>query len=217
MDPFAQAQEDLARERLMALFRRALPYAAVALILLLATVAVREVYNFISHRIDQGRSEELTVALNAGDSVTALIKISEKDGDARAAIAGLTAFQRMDLQTQKTAGVKLLQDVAADKSIPKDWRDLAALTAVRARLAFGESKADEFLAALEPVTKDEKSPWRNAALIQKALIQGEMKKDREAAFETLTILRDRVLTPELAGQVTLLRGRYAPDTGRDKS
>ena len=208
MDPFAQAQEDLARERLMAQFRRVLPYAAVALAVLLAGVAIRETYEFVSHRIHQSRSEDLSAALNAEDSVAALTGIAEKDGGARAALAGLIAFQRMDLETQKTEGVTLLQNMAQDKSLPKEWRDYAALTLVKARVAFGSSDADDLLATLKPVTHDDKSPWQSSALIQEALIYGEMKKDSAAAAQSLQKLREGTMTPELAEKANVLRGLY---------
>lgn len=201
----------------MGFLRRAFPYAALALGALLLTVAVRETWQFVSHNIDQSRSEALTAALTAADPVPALAKLSKDDSGPRAAMAGLIAFQRMDLAAQKTDGVKLLQAMQADASLPKEWRDLATITQVRARIAFGEGDAEKLLADLKPVTTDNDSPWFATALLQQALIQGEMQNDKKAAYQTLEAVPQGALSSELAKQAALLRGRYAQPAPDKKS
>lgn len=195
----------------MNLAKRVLPWVALALVLLIAAVAAREIWQAVNDNIARGRTETLMVAANASDSVTALLETAEQDSGHRAAIARLIAFQRMTPDEQKTKGLDVLDALAVDTKEPKEWRDFAALTATRARIAYGAdaTQADALLTALMPVITDKESPWYAAAQVQAALIEGEMKGDKKAAANRVAPLDARSQDEDLGKQILMLQNHYA--------
>ncbi len=211
MDPFAQAQDDLRQEQLTNLAKRVLPWVALALVLLIAGVGTSEAWQAFNNHIARKETEKLMVAANAPDSVPALLAAAEKDSGHRAAIAQLIAFQRMSPAEQKDKGLTVLDKLAADGKAPGEWRDFAALTATRARIAFGATaaEADALLTALSPIISNKESPWYAAAQVQAALIEGEMKGDKAAANARLTPLQGTSQDEVLGKEIIMLQNHYA--------
>lgn len=194
----------------MRLAGRFLPWLGLALVIVIAAVAVREITQALHDNSNAKATQVLADAMQSGDSIAALKKAAgELDGH-HAALAKLIAFQRMDLEQQKTDGLLMLDSLAADAQAPKEWRDFAALTATKARIAFGAKAkdADALVTTLEPAASDDKSPWQTPARVQIALIKSEMQNDPEGALAALKPIDTKDMESRMAEQIDGMRLHY---------
>lgn len=194
----------------MRMARRFLPWVGIVLVLVIAILGVRAIVAAFTENQNAKATATLAAAMQDADAVTALQKASETLDGHHAALARLIAFQRMDVEQQKTEGLLLLDRLAADDAAPQEWRHFAALAATKARIAFGAkmTDAEALLTMLTPAAEDKTSPWRTASRIQMALIKSEMLRDPKAALATLESIDTSQMDSTLAEQVEAMRLHY---------
>lgn len=212
---FSEVQEEVRRERWMALWKSYGGIIIAAVVLLVVAVAGYEIWKSSSAGNSEERTDTLVAALqplelgNYKDAVASLNALrGETSGDFRA-IAMLSEAKARIGDKDMTGAVATLDAIAADSGVSRNLRDLASVYS--AYLQLDTASFDEINSRLAPLTT-EGSPWRSSALDLiglSAYRNGKMDVARQQ-FQTLSTdpgsppsVRQRALaTLDAIGNVT---------------
>jgi len=187
-----EVDEELKKERYAELWKAYGNYViGAALVLVVATGGWQFWTGYQKEQREQAgesfaRAAALAEAGNADQAAAAFTELAE---DAGAGYATLSRFRAAGLAARRgdmEGAIALFNEVAADSSVDRLYRDLATLLAA---LHGVDVLPDErLLAQIEPLT-DDANPWRYSALELKALL-AERSGDTDRAREIFTRLGD---------------------------
>lgn len=207
MDNFIQElEEDLRRDRYMALWQKYGRYAVALALIIVIAVAAGVIWRHYqaSERLKDSMAYSAALSLldqgaGAEAALPALRNIVQSGSDSYATLA---RFQEAALLTKggkPEEAVAVYEAMAADKSIDPLFRDLAVL--LRALVTLDKGDPQQLTARLTPLT-EARNPWRYSALELTALL-AQRGGDVAKAREIYTSLADDPTTPRQ------LRGRAA--------
>jgi len=203
-DIFQEVDEEVRRENMQRMWRRYGRYATAAVVAVLLATAGYIGWQKYSESRQAARAQEFADAIAlTGDpdaaKATAAFQQLAQGGDGFAALARFRAAA-LQLQAKDVTGAVATYDaIAADASVPRPFRDAAALLAA---LQLGDTaELAEIERRLEPLTAAP-NPWRFSALELIAL-SAQRAGDFTKARTIYTQLADNLETPPG------LRGRAA--------
>lgn len=208
MDNFIQElEEDLRRERYMALWQKYGRYAvALALVVVIAvasSVAWRHYRTNERLKDSMAYNAALSLAEQGGGSteaaLAALRQIAQSGSDSYAVLARFQEAALLTKNSKSEEAVAVYDAVAANRDVDPLFRDLAVLMHALVMLDKGEPQ--QLTVRLSPLTESS-NPWRYSALELTALL-AHRSGDAAKARAIYTTLADDPTTPRQ------LRGRAA--------
>ncbi len=190
-----EVTEEVRRDKLFLMFRR---YGWIALLVVVGIVgyAAWQEYSAAQRRASDQAFGDAVLAAQANNDPAAQVKALEAipaAGGRAAVLHFLTASAAVDAGDTKAA-MAALDAVAADASLPVDYRDLAALKRV---MVAGEAMTpEEKAAALAPLAAAG-HPYRPLALEQIALLAVAKGDTADAIKQFRAILQEPQLTAGL--------------------
>jgi hypothetical protein len=207
-----EVQEDIRRERLVAIWSRYGTYIVAAAVLLVAAVGA---YKFAEHRRIQSteaaaaRFEDAVRLATAGKQDAAEKAFAEIAGDAPRGYAALARIRATGLLAKagKTGEAIAAYDaLAKDASLDDLLRDYASLQA--AMLRVDSADWTEMQNRLNDLTND-KNPWRASARELLGMAAYKAGKTEEARKAFSQLLSDRSTPPSLIERSQLMLGMLA--------
>lgn len=164
-DIFREVDEDLRRDRAEHLFKK---YGGAMIAGVVLIVAATGGYSFWRHWQAQKKEEQTAALVTAiaqsaqgpEKGVEALAAFAGSANPSLAAIAQFNAAALMIRQGKPAEAATVYDGIAANGSVPAEYRDLATLLAVMQRTDGGDPA--QLTAKLQPLTADA-SPWRFTA------------------------------------------------------
>lgn len=149
-------------------------------------------------------------ALKGKDPLVALQTLSAEKKGSGSALAGLSAAGLAVSKEDWSGAITLYEQVAANKSAPQTYRDLAVVQIVSLKIDHDtKASADDLLKLIAPVIKDKNSAWNSRAVFTSALVKGEKKQDYKSAHDDLQVLLvDPNIPPSFAEQIKALDEVY---------
>jgi hypothetical protein len=196
-DIFQEVDEDLRQDRALALWRRYGNYVIAAAVLIVLSTAGYVAWNDYRQRQREAIGERYTAAMALvaeGKDSEAAAAFGAVAQDANAGYAALARLEEAALRArlgQVDAALAIYDGLAADRSVPKDMRELAVLLAVLHRLDSLEPALA--LERLKPLTA-EGGAWRFSAREMSALL-ALRAGDTAGAKETFKALADDLKAP----------------------
>ena len=194
-DLLRDVDDMMRQERLMTIWRTYGNYIIGAILALIVAVGLSEGYKAWYTSNAEKHTNDIQVALNAKDPVTALTTYANDQSGNTAAVANLLAAQKMLADGKNADAVKIFGTIRNDARANTDLRDLATLMWVRGRETESGVNADELLAALKPLMRDDGLPWAWSARLESAVITADLKKDPKGAIDMLTPMLDNQALP----------------------
>jgi len=196
-----EIDDDLARKRMEALWKKYGPYVVAGAFAVIAATAAVTAWKTHVIEARQSMTKALIDIVDANfktpdERIGALLSVAWTHADRPvAALARLEAASRAFEADKREEGISLLEAVVTDDKMPKAYRQLAALLSVQARLDDGDIAALE--SRLAPLMEDE-SVWRFSAremAAYLALRQGDRAKARGlfAALKAMPGIPDSML------------------------
>lgn len=194
------------------------PYIIGGALALIALTGIFTAWNSWQLKIQTRQTGLLVSAMETPYPETALAAATQAlDGKHKA----MAQIQSAGLQAQKgesEAAIALYKTVAADRSAPAIWRDLATLMAVRLEWnsKLDQEKAKSLYNDLKPLLSD-KNPWHLHAALQSAMIAGDSLGEYKAALGTLSLLLNNPQAPQsLKDRARALDHLYAMKLSAEK-
>lgn len=187
-DIFREVDEALQREKAAKFWKEYGPTLLAAAILMVTATALTTAYNAWNSSRNQDRTAQLVAAAEQPDIAAAMEQAGQDMGGGHKALALMNAASKYAAQKDYAKAAQAYDTVAADKSAPQDLRDLAMIFHTRAAiLAAGDSAPDYKALAdrLLPVARNNKSSFRDQALLETATLYGNGLKDYTGALELL--------------------------------
>ncbi len=196
MSDLLQDVDDAMRvERMVRLWNEhkiALVTGIVALILGTSAHAAWNAWDAKQKRAD---TSALLTALDEKEPLPALEKLAaETNGQT---LTLMTAAARAMADKKYPVALDLYKQVKADKKAPAVFRDLAIVQSVNLALDQDDRITTEsLLEQIEPVAKDDKSPWQGQALMTRAVIKAHKSKDLKGAIGDLELVTAKQALPQ---------------------
>ncbi len=210
-DIFREVDEALQQEKAAKFWQEYGPtLVGAALIIVIATGAGVS-YRAWNHHRNAGETARLvTVMEQTNPSPADLQKIAQDTRGKHEALALFTAAGLLADKQDFAPAAALYKEIYEDRSTPRELSDLARVMHVRSALsASGDAKADDLIATLQPVLRDDKSVWQWPAKIDAALIAAHLQKDYKAAAAHLNGAEDALnLPPSLSQRAQSLHQLY---------
>lgn len=147
-----------------------------------------------SHKYNQNQ-EHTGAILTASQSKEPAQALSEaaKDQKGNAQAIGYLNSAALELKAgNKEKALNAYTLAANSKSSDTTLRDLATLQKNNLLLDLKpETKTEDLLAELKPITENKKSPWQGEALFMTAFLKGERNKDYTGAIADLKTIQGR--------------------------
>lgn len=185
-DIFREVDEALQQEKMEKLWKEYGPTILMAAVLLVLSTAVTVGYRTWNSQQNQKETAKLIAATNNKDLATAMESAASDTRKGHEAIALLTAAGKHAENKEFEKASALYKQVTEDSSTPEVLSDLSAILYGRAaQLAKPEPDYRELLKTIEPVAKNDKSPFQLQAKVEAALLYGDGLKDYTAALDLL--------------------------------
>lgn len=208
-DVFAELDEVVRQERAERFWKengRSLVAAVLATIVLTGAISGWRTWNA---GVQEKQTDKLLTALDTKEPAEGLVKVADDLRPGLRGVALLNAGSSYIAQGKKEEAIKIYQKAAADKLIPSDLRELAALMEVNLTQASAENK-DALLGKLSAIASDEKSPWRYHARLQAATILAHTAGDYAGAQAQLKPVIDATeIAPSIKAKAQALSQVYA--------
>lgn len=202
-----EVNEELRRDRLYGLLRKAAPFAIGAVLLLVGSIGVSEYLAGAREAEARAAGEAISAAALESDPASAYLEIAEGADEGVAVLARLRAAASLAEAGQTDAAADAYAALASDLSTPTRYRHLAAIREVLVR---GETMAPaDAIARLEPLTTVD-APYRAVALELAAVAElraGDVDAARARLMEAVSaqnategvVLRASALLEALGG------------------
>lgn len=194
-DLLRDVDEMMRQERLMEIWRTWGNYIIGGILAVILAVALDQAYDALKKSGAEKNTAALQVALNDADPVKALSSYADKSGGNKAAVARLLAAQKMLDGKQENEAEALFLAVRNDASVHTDLRELATLGWARIQAGKPDAKADELIAALSPLMRDDGRPFAWSARLEMAVITANLKQDPKGALDILQPMLDTKALP----------------------
>lgn len=185
-DLLQEVDDALRAEKMEKLWKENGPYILGGAVLLVLFTGCFTAYNTWKMNRDTAQTAIIVAAMQDKKPETAL-EASVKDLKGQHKAMALLQIAGLKLQDGKSdEALKLYQQVAADRSLPALWRDLATLNVVRSEWTgkTNAAKAKELFDKIKPLT-DKGNPWHLQASVQAAMIAGDSLNDPKTAVQML--------------------------------
>lgn len=143
-------------------------------------------------KIDDGNKGEREAAIYALESVSS-------GHSAYSAVAGFHLARLYMLQDNLAKMIYHYGKIAEEARYPRAFRDYAAISEVSAKIAYGMAKSEDIVYALDGMISDDDFIFRNTALILKASILNDMKKDATSVLND--IISSGAVTEGISGVI----------------
>ncbi|MDB5492133.1 MAG: hypothetical protein JWO78_1982 [Micavibrio sp.] len=219
-DLLKEVDDALRAEKMEKLWKENGPYLLGGAVLLVLFTGCFTAYNNWKMNRNVSQTAIIVAAMQDKKPETAL-EGSVKDLKGQHKAMALLQIAGLKLQDGKAAdALKLYEQVAADKSLPDLWRDLATMNAVRSEWSdkIDGAKAKELFNRLKPLT-DKDNPWHLQASVQAAMIAGDNLHDPKTAAQLLRApLQDAQAPASIKEKARMLDHLYLNASGAaDKS
>jgi hypothetical protein len=218
-DLLQDIDEAIKRENAEKFWKENGPYLLGGAVLLVLMTAVFTAYNTWQTNRNAQQTAIIVQAMQAKPPETALAE-SLKDLKGQHKAMAMLQLAGLQAQAGKTnEALKLYRDVAADRSLPSLWRDLATLNAARSEWngTLDQAKAKALFDSLKPLTAA-KNPWHLQAAIQAAMIAGDNLGDYDTAIKLLRgPITDPSTPPDLKARAQALDHLYLNTTAQHKA
>lgn len=185
-DIFREVDEALQKEKVEKLWKEYGPTVIMAAVLLVAATAAAVGWRSWNTAQNQKETAKLISAMEDKDMTAAMEKVAGETRKGHEAIALLTAAGKHAENKDFTKAAALYKQITDDSRTPGALSDLAAVLYSRAiQLAGSDTDYKELLKIVEPVAKDDKSPFQLQAKVEAALLYGDGLKDYTAALDLL--------------------------------
>ena len=202
MDNFIQElEEDLRRDRHMALWQKYGRYAvALALVVVIGVAAMVAWRHYrTSERLKDSMSYSAALSVagqNAPGSLDAALPmlrgIAQSGSDSYATLARLQEAALLNKSGKPEAAAEIYDAMSTDNAIDPIYRELAVL--LRALVMFDKDDPAALSGRLAPLATGSSSPWRHSAMELTALL-AQRGGDTAKARELYTTLADDPTTP----------------------
>jgi len=131
---------------------------------------------------DEKSTSEFIDALKDKSPVDALLKLSKESKGSGSALAGINGANLAVGKKDWDAAIASYQNVIANKSVSKPYKDLASVQIVSLQLDHDTKKTGaDLLATLDPVLNDKESAWNTQAIFVSALVKAQKNNDLKSA------------------------------------
>jgi len=131
---------------------------------------------------DEKSTSEFIDALKDKSPVDALLKLSKESKGSGSALAGINGANLAVGKKDWDAAIASYQNVIANKSVSKPYKDLASVQIVSLQLDHDTKKTGaDLLATLDPVLNDKESAWNTQAIFVSALVKAQKNNDLKGA------------------------------------
>ena len=196
-DLLKEVDDALRAEKMEKFWKENGPYILGGAVLLVLFTGMFTAYNNWQMSRNTKQTAIIVAAMQDKKPETAL-EASIKDLKGQHKAMALLQIAGLKLQDGKSDdALKLYQQVAADKSLPDLWRDLATMNAVRAEWSdkVDAAKAKDLFDRIKKLT-DKDNPWHLQASVQAAMIAGDNLHDPKTAVQLLRAPLEDPLAPE---------------------
>ena len=182
---FREIDEELRRDRLLALWRKYGRFVIVSAVAVVAIVSMKVGWSEYTHRqaletsAEYYAANELLQQGNEDAARAAFGRIAEEGSEGYAALARLHEAARISSKGDIEGAIRIYDEIAEDGGAPRTLRNLALILSAYRRI--DREDPETLLSEVEPLTAED-SPWRHSALEITALIalrSGERPKARE--------------------------------------
>lgn len=211
-----EIEEDLQRERLVALWKEYGPTIITGIILAVLFTGALSGWRSWNTKVNTAQTKTLIEALKADNAGEALEAASADLRPTQRALAWLAAAGAALAADQPAKALAIYDRAATDKKLPALYRDLAIVQGTRLRWDLETDKADPhaLLAILRPIIDDRENPWSAHAAIQGALIAAHGLSDYAQAHNFLAVVqRGDNIPPSLKERARALDQVYAAESG----
>mgnify|MGYP006271780175 CR=1 FL=1 len=202
-DIFSEVDEALAQDRAMQIWQK---YGGLIIGGIVAIIVLTGVLSYYgSYKTSQAKENtgQLVTAMGGDNSLSRLSGFAAENEDRYGAIASLHAARLYSENNDTEKAMALFNELAKNKNVSSSLRNYAAIRAIALKingLEQGESAENE-LATLNKIIRDESSPWQFHAGILAAIIYGDITGDLELSLATLTPLtRQNNVVPDTLRQ-----------------
>lgn len=210
-DIFREVDEALQKEKVAKMWKEYGPTILMAAIVLVVATGAGTAYRSWTTQKNQTETSKLILAVEDKDSAASLERAASKAPDDLKAVALMNAASRHADQKDFAKAGELYGQIADDKSVPSDLRDLAAIYYTRATLLAAGDKAPDYkalAARLAPIAKNEKAAFKLQARLDAALLYGDGLKDYTKALGLLTGFDGDSTTDSLKEKASALQHVY---------
>lgn len=164
---------------------------------------------------DEISTTQFLDALKDKEPMAALQKLTKDGKGSGSALAGLNAASILTEKKDWKGAIAAYQDLIANKSIAKAYKDLAIVQLVPLQLDHDDKASGaDLLKLLEPVIQDKNSAWNSKAIFIGALTKAQKNKDLKGAIADLeNLLSQTNLAPSFLDQVKSLNEVYKMKSG----
>lgn len=210
-DIFAEVDDALKQEKLEKLWQRHGGSIIAVMVAIIVATGANAGWKSWNQNINGKQTDLLLAAAEEEDMSAALEKAGQDLRPGLRGVALMTAAGSLLNDKKTDEALALYEKAAADSKIPAELRDLAVLMSVRLGLGKEDAaqKKDAFLAQLEPISSNAKSPWRYHADLEAATILAHFGNDYAAAQTRLeNVLMDKQLPESLIAKARALSHVY---------
>lgn len=202
-DIFSEVDEALAQDRAMQIWQK---YGGLIIGGIIAVILLTGVLSYYgSYKTSHAKEHtgKLVTAMEGDNSLSRLSGFAAENDGRYGAIASLHAARLYSENNETEKAMALFNDLAKNKNVSSSLRNYAAIKAIALKidgLEQGETAENE-LAILNKIIRDDKSPWQFHAGILAAIIYGDITGDLELSLATLTPLtRQNNVVPDTLRQ-----------------
>lgn len=210
-DIFREVDEALQREKAAQFWKDYGPTLVLAAIVLVISTGAGTAWRAWQTSQNHKATHTLIAAAEDKDIAAAMEKAASETGGDHKIIALMNAASKYAAKEDYFKASELYLQVATDNSAPSDIRDLATILGQRAS-AFvskeGPAVATNRLKYLEPIAKNDKSPFQLQAKLEAAVLYGEELKDYTKALDLLKGFDADNVSPSLKEKATALQHVY---------
>lgn len=177
--------------------------------LILGTAAMT-IWNNWQLQKNQRHTSEIMLAIEATDPAIALSETAKTQNGNSQIIAYLNAAALNLKAGKKEDALKAYSEAASAKSADDVLQDLAILQKTNLTLDLKpETKTEDLLKDLKPITENKKSPWAGEAIFMTAFLKGEKNKDYAGAIADLKTVQAREdITESIKQRAAALQSVY---------
>jgi hypothetical protein len=196
-DLFAEADEALRRERVLKIWNENKIYIIAFIVGTIVMTGVFSAYRTWDQSVREKQTAELLELQAAKDYPENIFKAEKLEfRSGLKAIALLDAAGKFIAKNDNEKALEMYERIAADSSLPGEFRDMGTLMTVRLKENAKSEKPEELLSKLEGVYNNAKSPWAAHARIEAAVIMANLQNNFEGARAHLNAVQDSKDLPE---------------------
>lgn len=195
-DLLAEVDEAMRYERVEQFWKENGRFIIFLIIAVIVATASVSAYRAWDKNVKAEQTKQIFVLMEDASFPENLLNAELKLRPSLKAMILMQGGEKFALQNNPEKAIILYEKVANDQSIESDFRQLSTLMSLRLKMAQESPNGAELITQAETIINDKNSPWKHHAMLDAALVAGDVQSDYAQAVIFLNEILDTANIPE---------------------